>query len=57
MFNKNILECIPNSVTRLIFADDFNQNIEGCIPDSVQQLIINHRIISREQQATYLNVY
>lgn len=37
--NQNIQNCIPNSVTHLVFGFDFNQTVKNSIPNSVTHLI------------------
>ena len=41
-FNQSIKDCIPNSVTHLIFGYNFNQLIKDCIPNSVTHLALGH---------------
>lgn len=38
VFNKDIQDCIPNSITHLTLGFHFNQKIKNCIPKSVKQL-------------------
>ena len=43
MFNQDIKDCIPTSVTHLTFGWMFNQNIKYCIPCSVTHLTIRKK--------------